>query len=66
MKEIVIDIYDDGEVRLETRGFKGKSCLQETKYLKAILGKEITRNLVPAYYRQANKKTLKKYLPLCG
>ena len=24
MKEIVIDISDDGEIRIETRGFQGK------------------------------------------
>jgi hypothetical protein len=27
MKEIVIDISNDGEVRIETKGFKGKACL---------------------------------------
>ena len=65
MKEIIIDVSDDGEVRIETRGFKGKSCLAESEFLKDLLGKETSRRLTPAYY-QEEKQTVKKYLPLCG
>ena len=65
MKEIIIEVSDDGEVRIETRGFKGKSCLAESKFLKDVLGKETSRQLTPAYY-QEEKETVKKYLPLCG
>lgn len=65
MKEIIIDVSDDGEVQIETRGFKGKSCLAESEFLKDLLGKETSRQLTPAYY-QEEKQTVKKYLPLCG
>ena len=65
MKEIVIDVSDDGEVRLETTGFKGKACLEESQFLKALLGEEILCQLTPAYYTK-NKIKTKKYLPLCG
>ena len=65
MKEIIIDVSDDGEIRIETRGFKGKSCLEESEFLKDLLGKETSRQLTPAYY-QEEKQTVKKYLPLCG
>jgi len=65
MKEIIIDVSDDGEVRIETRGFKGKSCVAESEFLKDLLGKETSRRLTPAYY-QEEKQTVKKYLPLCG
>ena len=65
MKEIIIDVSDDGEVRIETRGFEGKSCLAESEFLKEVLGKETSRQLTPAYY-QEEKETVKKYLPLCG
>jgi hypothetical protein len=65
MKEIIIDVSDDGEVRIETRGFKGKSCLAESEFLKDLLGKETSRQLTPAYY-QEEKQNVKKYLPLCG
>ena len=66
MKEIVIDVSDDGEVRVETTGFKGKACLEESQFLKALLGKETFLQLTPAAYYTSNKVKVKKYLPLCG
>ena len=65
MREIVIDISDTGEVRIETVGFKGKACLEEAKFLKELLGQETLQQLVTAYYTK-NKVTVKQYLPLCG
>ena len=67
MKQIVIDIFDDGEVKIETRGFTGKACVDESQFLKELLGTEIARQLTPAYYqRQGQKEVVKKHLPLCG
>ena len=65
MKEIILDISSEGEVKIETRGFKGKSCLAESQFLKDLLGKETERSLTPAYWEE-EKTTVKKYLPLCG
>jgi hypothetical protein len=65
MKEIILDISDDGEVRIETRGFKGKACLLESKFLKNLLGKQTFQQLIPAYYVNQKQET-KKYLNLCG
>ena len=65
MKEIVLDISNDGEVRIETKGFKGKACLMEAKFLKDLLGKETFQQLTPAYY-VGQKQETKKYLNLCG
>ena len=65
MKEIIVDISEDGEIKLETRGFKGKSCIDEAQFLKDLLGKEISQSVTPAYYED-QKKTVKKHLPLCG
>ena len=65
MKEIIIDISNEGEIKIETRGFKGRSCLTESRFLKAILGEEIQRSLTPAYF-QDGKIPVKKHLPLCG
>jgi len=67
MKQIVIDIFDDGEVKIETRGFTGKTCVDESQFLKDLLGSETARQLTPAYYqRQGQKEVVKKHLPLCG
>ena len=65
MKEIIVDINDEGTVEIETRGFTGKSCIEESQFVKDLLGKEIERQLTPIYY-QKEKDTVKKYLPLCG
>jgi stress-induced morphogen len=65
MKEIIVDISSEGEVRIETRGFKGKSCVAESQFLKDLLGKETEKALTPAYWEE-QETTIKKYLPLCG
>lgn len=65
MKEIIIDVTEEGEIRIETRGFKGKTCVAEAQFLKDVLGKETARTLTPTYW-QENKTTVKKHLPLCG
>jgi hypothetical protein len=66
LKEIIIDILDDGEVKIETRGFTGKACIKESRFLKELLGKEISQQLTPAYYSTHQKEKVKKHLPLCG
>jgi hypothetical protein len=65
MKEIVIDVSNDGEIRIETKGFKGKGCIRESQFLKDVLGKETARTLTPTYW-QENQVRVKKHLPLCG
>ena len=65
MKQIIIDVMDSGEIKIETKGFQGKSCIEEAQFLKDLLGEEKARNLVPAYYTK-KKTAIRKYLPLCG
>lgn len=65
MKEIIIDISIEGEIKIETRGFEGKSCIAESQFIKDLLGHETEKQLTPAYY-QENSVPVKKYLPLCG
>ena len=65
MKEIIVDISNDGEIKIETRGFTGKTCVTDAQFIKDLLGSETARQLTPAYW-QDNKTTIKKYLPLCG
>jgi len=65
MKEIIVDISDTGEIKIETRGFTGKSCMAESQFLKDMLGKETARQLTPAVYEQ-EQVIVKKHLPLCG
>lgn len=50
MKTITISIDATGEVTLETSGFKGKSCLEASEFIKQVLGEEISRELTPLSY----------------
>ena len=65
MKQFIIDIAADGAIQIETRGFVGKACVEEAKFLKEILGRELSQQLTAAYY-QTEKTVIKKHLTLCG
>jgi hypothetical protein len=65
MKQIIIEVSEDGEIKIETRGFVGKACLEESQFIKDLLGKEIAQQLTPAFY-QTGKTVVKKHLNLCG
>ncbi|PIU32867.1 MAG: hypothetical protein COT06_00445 [Syntrophobacteraceae bacterium CG07_land_8_20_14_0_80_61_8] len=66
-RQIIVDIIDDGEVKIETRGYQGRACVEEAQFLKDLLGTETARQLTPAYYqREGQRQTLKRHLPLCG
>jgi len=65
VKEIILDISNEGEIKIETKGFKGKSCIAESQFLKDLLGTETERSLTPTYWEK-EENHIKKYLPLCG
>ena len=65
MKDVIIDISENGAIKIETRGFSGKGCIADSQFIKDLLGKEIEKQLTPAYYKENNQE-VKKYLPLCG
>ena len=48
MKEIIVDVANTGEIRIETRGFRGKTCITESQFIKDVLGKETAKQLTPA------------------
>jgi hypothetical protein len=65
MKEIVVDISNDGQIQVETKGFTGKSCIEESQFIKDVLGSETARQLTPTFWQKGQAK-IKKYLTLCG
>jgi hypothetical protein len=65
-KKIIMNVSEDGEIKIETQGYSGKSCMEESKFLKQALGEEVAVQLTPAYFAVEGKKTVKKMLPLCG
>lgn len=64
-KRIIIDISDTGEVQLETHGYKGPQCVEDSQFIKDVLGEEVSVQLVPVYY-QENGQGVKRHLPICG
>ena len=66
MKEIIMEVTNDGSITIETKGFKGKGCLKESAFLENVLGKELSRQLTPAYYEFDPNDSRKKHLNLCG
>ena len=64
-KKIIMDIDESGEIRIETTGYSGPVCLEESKFLKDILGHETSYSLTPMFY-QKEKTIVKKHINLCG
>jgi hypothetical protein len=64
MKEIIIEIAHDGAITIETRGFSGPVCVEDSQFVKDLLGPETVRTLLPVYY--GGTKKVRKYLQLCG
>lgn len=65
MKEIILTVDSDGRSSVETKGFKGKACLQASKFLEDALGKTVKSELTPAYYEfdeQRMASSLKKFV----
>ena len=38
MKEIIIEIGENGEIELRAEGYKGKGCEEATKFIEEALG----------------------------
>jgi len=64
-KQIIVDIDNTGEVRIETTGFAGPVCLEESQFIKDLLGNETSRCITPMFY-QKDKVEVKKHINLCG
>ena len=65
MKQIIVDIAADGEIKIATKGYVGKSCVEETKFLRDLLGREIERELVSVTSVEGEEE-VKQFIPLCG
>ena len=50
MKKIIVDIYEDGKVMIESEGVKGPACTQNTNWLEKALGKVKQRILKKQYH----------------
>ena len=56
MKQIIIEVNTDGEVKIEAVGFKGASCERQTAALEKALGTIKSRKRKPEFYQQVETK----------
>jgi bifunctional N-acetylglucosamine-1-phosphate-uridyltransferase/glucosamine-1-phosphate-acetyltransferase GlmU-like protein len=49
-KKIIVTITSDGEVTTETKGFRGKGCITDSKFVKEALGEVAETKLTSDYY----------------
>jgi len=64
-KKVLMTIKEDGSISIETFNFIGKSCTEETQFLKDMLGHETVRELKPTYFEK-EKVVSQRWLPICG
>ncbi|KKN90948.1 hypothetical protein LCGC14_0225320 [marine sediment metagenome] len=63
MKEMIIDIDNEGNMRIEVNGVKSDKCLKETKELEDKLGVVTKRDKKPDFYakiRQTDTQRVKR------
>jgi hypothetical protein len=65
-KEIIIDIMNEtAEVKIETKGYVGMKCVEESQFLKDALGTETEQVLLPIAFEK-EKEVNRIYKPICG
>ncbi len=56
MKQIVIDIDEDGVITIETRGFTGSDCLKATMELEKRLGGKKLKDIKTAEFYKVKER----------
>lgn len=65
-KEIILDVMNvTAEVKIETKGYTGMKCVEESQFLKDALGVQMEQTLLPIAY-QKDKEIKRVFKPICG
>jgi hypothetical protein len=59
MEKITVIIEADGQVRVETKGFKGQGCMAASKFLEETLGAALEVKKTGEYYETEAKETVR-------
>ena len=51
MRKIEVTISPTGESKIETHGYRGNSCLADTKQLEVALGVRDSESIKPEFYQ---------------
>ena len=52
MKQIIIEVSPEGELKIEAVGFKGAACVKATEAFEKALGVVKSKTKKPEYYSQ--------------
>ena len=55
-EEIVLEFWEDGQVNLEGKCFKGEACFKEMQFLKDALGVETSFTKKQEFYQMEVKR----------
>jgi Protein of unknown function (DUF2997) len=55
MAEMILTFGFDGSVKKETKGFTGKTCVDETKFIEEALGNAKDRKFKSEYYEDGTE-----------
>lgn len=67
MKQIIVTIdMETGKMEIETKGYRGLKCIEESQFLKDALGEEVEQELKPIAYETEEKEHYRCFKPLCG
>jgi hypothetical protein len=61
-RRILVKVSPTGEITVEAKGFRGKSCTDATKAIEDALGSRTARTLKPAFVRQEARQPLRQQL----
>ena len=53
MAELILTFDFDGTIKKETKGFTGKTCTSQTKFIEEALGEAKDRRFKSEYYEEA-------------
>ena len=59
MEKIIIVIDPAGQVKVETKGFKGSGCMAASKFIEETLGTVTATKKTGEYYEEAEKETVR-------
>jgi hypothetical protein len=58
MESIEITFDVNGEIKVQTKGFSGKSCVEGSKFVEEALGTKTGEKLTGEYYQTTQNQTL--------
>lgn len=62
MQEVLVYINKDGGIKIETKGFSGKQCIEATAELEKLLS-DVNRKFTSEYYQKEQESGVPLYRP---